>query len=89
MLDSNSPEWEPMAEHLLDARNLNCPEPIIRTRAALSGMTGGETLRVLATDPGAVLDFQAFCRITGNELLEMEELAGVYSFLLCKSQAGP
>lgn len=74
-----------MADQTLDARMLNCPEPIIRTRQALSGLTAGQTLLVLATDPGAVLDFQAFCRISGNELLEMVETAGEYSFLLRKA----
>ena len=74
-----------MADQTLDARMLNCPEPIIRTRQALSGLTTGQTLLVLATDPGAVLDFQAFCRISGNELLEMDETAGEYSFLLRKA----
>lgn len=74
-----------MADQTLDARTLNCPEPIIRARQALAALSAGQTLRVLATDPGAVLDFQAFCRITGNELLEMDENAEVYSFLLRKA----
>lgn len=74
-----------MADQTLDARMLNCPEPIIRTRLALAGLTAGQTLLVLATDPGAVLDFQAYCRISGNELLEMDETAGIYSFLLRKA----
>jgi tRNA 2-thiouridine synthesizing protein A len=74
-----------MADLTLDAQMLNCPEPIIRTRKALAGMASGQTLLVLATDPGAVLDFQAFCRISGHELVEMDEIAGVYRFLLRKS----
>jgi tRNA 2-thiouridine synthesizing protein A len=76
-----------MADHLLDARMLNCPEPIILTRQALSKLQAGEILLVLATDPGAVLDFQAFCRISGNELLEMDEQADVYRFRIRKSTA--
>lgn len=74
-----------MADQTLDAQLLNCPEPIIRTRKALAALSAGQTLRVLATDPGAALDFQAFCRISGNELLEMAENDGVYSFLLRKA----
>lgn len=74
-----------MADQTLDAQSLNCPEPIIRTRRALVRLNPGQTLLVLATDPGAVLDFQAFCRISGNELLEMDETAGVYRFLLRKA----
>ncbi len=73
------------ADHHLDARSLNCPEPILLTRQALGRLNADETLLVLATDPGAVLDFQAFCRISGNELLRMNENEGVYRFLLRKA----
>jgi tRNA 2-thiouridine synthesizing protein A len=53
----------------LDARGLNCPLPILRTKKALNGMQSGQVLRILATDPGAVKDFETFCKQTGNELL--------------------
>jgi tRNA 2-thiouridine synthesizing protein A len=53
----------------LDARGLNCPLPILKTKKALADMASGEVLRVVATDPGAVRDFQAFSKQTGNELL--------------------
>lgn len=53
----------------LDARGLNCPLPILKTKKALAEMTSGQILRVLATDPGSVRDFQAFSKQTGNELL--------------------
>jgi tRNA 2-thiouridine synthesizing protein A len=53
----------------LDARGLNCPLPILRARKALNEMAGGQVLRILATDPGSVKDFEAFSRQTGNELL--------------------
>lgn len=54
----------------LDARGLNCPLPILKTKKALAEMKSGEVLRVLATDPGSVRDFQAFARQTGNQLLD-------------------
>ena len=54
----------------VDARGLNCPLPILRAKKALNEMTTGQVLRVLATDPGSVKDFQAFARQTGNELVE-------------------
>jgi tRNA 2-thiouridine synthesizing protein A len=73
-----------MADQTLDARALNCPLPILKARKALNEMPGGGTLEVLATDPGSVADFEAFCRTTGNELLESGEDAGVYRFLLRK-----
>ncbi len=59
-----------MADHVLDARGLNCPLPILRAKKALKDVPPGEVLEITATDPGAVADFQAFCRTTGNELLE-------------------
>ena len=57
----------------VDARGLNCPLPILRAKKALNDMTSGEVLRVLATDPGSVKDFQAFARQTGNELVKQGE----------------
>lgn len=57
----------------LDARGLNCPLPILKTKKALAEMKSGEVLRVVATDPGSVRDFQAFARQTGNALLDKFE----------------
>ncbi|MDQ9171675.1 sulfurtransferase TusA family protein [Oxalobacteraceae bacterium R-40] len=54
----------------VDARGLNCPLPILRAKKALAEMNSGEVLRVVATDPGSVRDFQAFAKQTGNHLLE-------------------
>ncbi len=54
----------------LDARGLNCPLPILKAKKALADMHSGEVLKVVATDPGSVRDFQAFSRQTGNELVE-------------------
>ncbi len=73
-----------MADHLLDAKGLNCPLPILQARKALREVPTGGTLEILSTDPGSVADFQAFCRITGNELLEQGEEGGVYRFVLKK-----
>jgi tRNA 2-thiouridine synthesizing protein A len=68
----------------LDARGLNCPLPILRTKKALNELTAGQTLRVIATDPGAVKDFQAFSKQTGNDLLESSEANGEFTFLIRK-----
>lgn len=57
----------------LDARGLNCPLPILRAKKALSEMTTGQVLHIIATDPGSVKDFQAFSKQTGNELLSHAE----------------
>jgi tRNA 2-thiouridine synthesizing protein A len=73
-----------MADQLLDAKGLNCPLPILKAKKALKDVPAGGTLEILATDPGAVADFAAFCRTTGNELVEHSEEGGVYRFLLRK-----
>lgn len=57
----------------LDARGLSCPLPILKTKKALAEMTTGQVLRVVATDPGAVRDFKAFAKQTGNELISHSE----------------
>jgi tRNA 2-thiouridine synthesizing protein A len=68
----------------LDASGLNCPLPILRAKKALTGMEGGQILHIIATDPGAVKDFQAFAKQTGNELLEHREEGGKFFFLMKK-----
>ena len=74
-----------MADQVLDAKGLNCPLPILRAKKALKDVPAGGTLEILATDPGAVADFQAFCRTTGNELVEQNEADGVWTYLIRKS----
>jgi tRNA 2-thiouridine synthesizing protein A len=71
-----------MADQVLDVKGLNCPLPIIRAKKALKDMRTGSTLQVLATDPGAVKDFEAFCRTTGNELVDSRVEGKVYQFLI-------
>ena len=71
-----------MATQTLDAKGLNCPLPILRAKKALQGMQPGSTLEVLATDPGSVKDFQAFCNTTGTELVESSSDGKIYRFVL-------
>ena len=66
----------------LDARGLNCPLPILRAKKALTDMTSGQVLRIVATDPGSVKDFQAFAKQTGNELLSQYEADKEFVFFL-------
>ncbi|HCY12668.1 MAG: SirA family protein [Acidiferrobacteraceae bacterium] len=68
----------------LDARGLNCPLPILRAKKTLNSMTGGQVLKIVATDPGSVKDFEAFANQTGNELVESSEQSGEFHFLLKK-----
>lgn len=76
-----------MADVTLDAKGLNCPLPILKARKALKDVPAGGTLEVLSTDPGSVADFQAFCRQTGNELMESSNDETVYRFLIKHSAA--
>jgi len=68
----------------LDARGLNCPLPILRTKRSLNEMQSGQVLKILATDPMSVRDFQAFSRQTGHELLANGEQRGEFFFFLRK-----
>jgi tRNA 2-thiouridine synthesizing protein A len=66
----------------LDTRGLNCPLPILKAKKALAEMESGQLLKVVATDPGSMRDFQAFARQTGNELLEQSSVADEFIHVL-------
>jgi tRNA 2-thiouridine synthesizing protein A len=66
----------------LDAKGLNCPLPILRAKKALAEMQAGQVLKIVATDPGSVKDFQAFCKQTGHALLESAEADKVFTFYM-------
>jgi tRNA 2-thiouridine synthesizing protein A len=70
------------AQKELDTRGLNCPLPILKAKKALASMSSGETLKVIATDPGSMRDFQAFARQTGNELIEQSNVADEFIHVL-------
>jgi len=68
----------------LDARGLNCPLPILRARKALNDMASGQVLRIVATDPGSVKDFESFARQTGNPLLSQAGDGKEFTFFIAK-----
>jgi tRNA 2-thiouridine synthesizing protein A len=74
-----------MADQVLDTKGLNCPLPILKAKKALKSLAGGNTLEIISTDPGSVADFAAFCRTTGNELVEQSEEGGIYTYLIRKA----
>jgi tRNA 2-thiouridine synthesizing protein A len=74
-----------MTTHTLDTKGMNCPLPVLKTKKVIGLIDAGETLEVLATDPAAVQDFEAFTRSTGNELVEWNEDDGVFRFLIKKT----
>jgi tRNA 2-thiouridine synthesizing protein A len=68
----------------LDARGLNCPLPILRAKKALGELTTGQVLRIVATDPGSVKDFEAFAKQTGNAIVEQSASNKEFTFFLRK-----
>lgn len=71
----------------LDAQGLSCPLPILKAKKALASLRPGQTLRVVASDPGAVPDFANFCQQTGHALLESRSEQGRFIFVLRKRTA--
>ncbi len=69
----------------LDARGLNCPLPILRAKKAINKLEAGQVLKIVATDPGSVKDFEAFCNQTGNELIGTSEAGDEFTFFIKSS----
>jgi tRNA 2-thiouridine synthesizing protein A len=72
------------ADKEIDTRGLNCPLPILRTKKALADVQSGQVLKVVATDPGSVKDFETFSRQTGHALLQHAEANGEFTFFMRK-----
>lgn len=62
-----------MSEMQLDARRMLCPMPVIRTQEKVEQLCVGDTLAVLCTDPGAIHDIPAWCRVNGHEVIDIEQ----------------
>jgi tRNA 2-thiouridine synthesizing protein A len=73
-------------DQILDARGLNCPLPVLKTKVLLGRMEAGQLLRVTATDPHARIDFEAYCARSGHELLAIQEADGVMEFLIRRAR---
>jgi tRNA 2-thiouridine synthesizing protein A len=71
-----------------DARNLNCPLPILRCKKSLGEIEPTQTLKIIATDPGSVKDFEAFCKQTGHELLQLDQVDSEFTFYIKKRADG-
>ena len=74
------------ADQVLDCKGLSCPLPVVKTKKAIDGMSVGQVLLMLATDPGSKNDIAAWAKRTGNELLKTEEDGGVFSFYIRKTK---
>lgn len=68
----------------LDTRGMNCPLPILKAKKSITDLGDGQVLRIVATDPGSMKDFQAFCKQAGHELLAANEAGGEFTFLIRK-----
>ncbi|MDH3713264.1 MAG: sulfurtransferase TusA family protein [Gammaproteobacteria bacterium] len=68
----------------VDATGLNCPMPILRAKKALTGLASGQVLKIIATDPGSVKDFEAFAKQTGHQLLQSESAGELFTYLIRK-----
>ena len=77
-----SPPSNIAADKEIDTRGLSCPLPILRAKKALADMLQGQVLKVVSTDPGSNRDFQAFCKQTGNQLLEQQNVGKDYIHFL-------
>ncbi|MES9945484.1 MAG: hypothetical protein B6D77_15525 [gamma proteobacterium symbiont of Ctena orbiculata] len=71
--------------HTLDARGLNCPLPILRTKKAIAALSSGEILEITASDPGSVKDLDSFCSQTGHEMVSSEEIEDGFFFRIRKA----
>jgi tRNA 2-thiouridine synthesizing protein A len=69
----------------VDARGLNCPLPILRAKKGINTLSSGQVLKIVATDPGSVKDLEAFCKQTGNEMLESTQRNGEFHFNIRKA----
>jgi len=69
----------------LDTRGLSCPLPILKAKKSITGLAAGQVIKVKATDPGALKDFAAFCKQTGNILLDSVEQNGEFQFIIQKA----
>lgn len=75
-----------MADSTLDARGLQCPMPVVKAKKAIDALQPGQTLEILATDPGSQADFAAWTRSTGNEMVSAVTEGNVYKYVVRKKQ---
>ncbi|MEQ9327338.1 MAG: sulfurtransferase TusA family protein [Rhodospirillales bacterium] len=74
-----------MADKILDASGLNCPLPVLKTKKALSSLSAGQHLEVIATDPGSKTDMFVFTEATGNRMVESREEGGKFIYVIEKA----
>jgi len=86
-MHTDTPARTPAFDQTLDAKGLNCPLPVLRTKVMLNRMQPGQVLCVEATDPHATIDFQAYCARTGHDILSISESGGIITFIIRRAAA--
>ena len=84
-MDNQPISSDEIAVHL-DAKGLNCPLPILKSKLELNKMHPGELLLVESTDPHSRIDFEAYCARTGHEILKTDVADGIYSFTIKRAE---
>ena len=75
------------ADHVLDARGLLCPMPVVRAGREIKSLAPGQVMKIMATDRGAIADFPAWAADTGNELVEWHEAGDHLVFMIRQGEA--
>ena len=73
-----------MSKTVLNVKGLNCPLPVLHTRKAMKNLSTGTVVEIHATDPASVRDFDAYCRVSGSDMLSQREEEGVFTFEIRK-----
>ncbi len=79
---TTNPDSQNLFDEHLDAKGLNCPLPILKTKVLLHRMAPEQVLLVEATDPHSRVDFEAYCARTGHEIINFEEKDDVFKFFI-------
>jgi tRNA 2-thiouridine synthesizing protein A len=85
-MNNDDPVMTIKEDHTLDAKGLNCPLPILKTKVLLNKMQAGEILYVEATDPHSIIDFEAYCARTNHNLLQLEEESNLFKFYIQRAE---
>ena len=85
LVDRKRRHMEFSVAQTIDTKGMNCPLPVLRAKKVISALEVGDVIEILATDPGAAKDFEAFSRVTGHDLMKSTEEGGVFKFLIKKN----
>ena len=85
-MDTTATKPNMQVDEVLDAKGLNCPLPILKTKVLLNKLQPGQIVHVLSTDPHSVVDFEAYCARTNHELLKVYESEGLYEFYIRRAE---